>query len=52
MDDGSMEAAAGTAGHGAATALDVRPVRGDEDELVEDEELVEEILIDGICGVY
>jgi mycofactocin precursor len=43
---------AGTAEPGGALALNLRPRRWDGDELVEDEELIEEILIDGICGVY
>jgi mycofactocin precursor len=58
MDDVTMGPAAGSASTpdaaepGGALALDLRPPHRDEDELVEDEELVEEILIDGICGVY
>ena len=36
-----------------ADLADVAPVEEvDEDELVEDELLVEEVSIDGMCGVY
>jgi mycofactocin precursor len=61
MDDVTMGPAAGspgtagtagTAEPGGAPALDLRPQHWDGEELVEDEELIEEILIDGICGVY
>ncbi|MEZ5341990.1 MAG: mycofactocin precursor MftA [Acidimicrobiales bacterium] len=36
----------------ATTATDVADAIGTDDELVEEELLVEEISIDGMCGVY
>ena len=36
----------------ASTAPETAPVTDDDDELVEDDLLVEDVSIDGMCGVY